>query len=160
MLSSSTRVLPAPLVTAAVQRRSYCASGVLCSVPRFEHSARASLARQGQRQGEADAEAQAKFDAINAQGYGRHIIAAREKQREQFLALSEEDRVRQFMVSQRRFDVDLVIRTGLNPQEEFQRYTAAIRDINKKATRSFWGPMATSTFGIAVCLYGLFAFWY
>lgn len=93
--------------------------------------------------GDIDPDRLRQFEEMQT-GMSRTLIERKKKEREDFLALPTEVQIRKFMCQQRKFDVDLVRKNGMNVAEEFELYKATIRSNDKKANRSFWIPIILS----------------
>lgn len=78
-------------------------------------------------------------------GMTKKKIEQERKDRADFLALPIEEQIRRFMLSKRKFDVDLVRKNGMNVAEEFDRFKQELKKMDRAANRGFWIPIIVST---------------
>jgi hypothetical protein len=73
-------------------------------------------------------------------GMARESILKKRKEDEEFLALPREEQIRKFMLSQRKFDVDLVRKNNMNIAEEFDLFKKTLKKNDRRANIGFYGP--------------------
>ena len=128
--------------------------GFVMNPEKIRQTASAKNRISGGAYGDIDPERMREFEEMQM-GMTKRKIEQERQAKIDFLNLPREEQIRRFMLSKRKFDVDLVRKNGMNVAEEFEKFKKDLKKMDKKATRGFWIPFIVST----LVIWGGSAYW-